>query len=309
MEASDPLADVDLNLFLVFEALMVERNVTRAATRLKRTQPAVSNALLRLRRRWSDPLFVRHARGVTPTARALQLAPFVRDALGRLREGLKPSEPFEPKTARHTFVIAASDHAQLLVLPSLSLRLATWPGVTLRVVPLASEFPALALERGELDLVLGVFDVAPGDRAPSGLKRQVLVDERMLAVARRGHPGLKRPLAQAMQLPQLNVSPRGGTRSRFDRRGSRPTRNIVLFVPHYLAAPWVLEKTDLLAVMPESIARRFARSFALEVAPLPGAPPKLKVQQLWHPSVHDQPAHQWLRAQLYDVARAGAEAG
>ncbi len=298
MEASDPLAAVDLNLFLVFEALMVERNVTRAAARLRRSQPALSNALTRLRARFSDPLFIRHARGVTPTARALALAEPVAAALRGLRAGLAPAAAFDPATARHTFVLAASDHAQLLIVPALAKRLAKWPGLGFRVVPLPLEFPTSALERQELDAVLGVFDVAPGDRAPAGLKRLVLADERMCAVARRGHPALRRPLTQALHLPQLNVSPRGGTVSRFERGDRGPRRNIVLFVPHYAAAPWVLEQTDLLAVLPERVARRFAASFALEVAPLPPGTPRLKVQLLWHPSVHDPPAHQWLRAEL-----------
>src|SRR5690349_18897327 len=138
MEAADPLADLDLNLFVVFEALMVERNVTRAAVRLKRTQPAVSNALTRLRQRFGDPLFVRHPRGVTATPRALEIEPWVTDSLKRIRAGLEPREAFDPKRARHTFVVAASDHAQLLFVPPLAARLAGWPGLTLRVVPLGA---------------------------------------------------------------------------------------------------------------------------------------------------------------------------
>lgn len=298
MEAADPLTDVDLNLFLVFEALMVERNVTRAATRLRRSQPAISNALTRLRARWRDPLFVRHARGVTPTPRAVALQPAVSEALRRLREGLVPPEPFDPRTTKRTFVIAASDHAQLLVVPELARRLREWPSVVLRVVPLPLQFPGVEIERGELDLVLGVFDVAPGDRAPVGLKRQLLADERMVAIGRKGNPALKKPLEVAARLPQLNVSPRGGTVSR--ARG--PERNIVLFVPHYLTAPWVLAETDLIAVIPESLARRFAQRFALQVVPLPPATPRLKVVQLWHPSVHEQPANQWLRAEVQRAA-------
>lgn len=298
MESADPLADVDLNLFLVFEALMVERNVTRAAVRLKRSQPAISNALHRLRQRWGDPLFVRHARGVTPTPRAAALAPAVTEALRGLRDGLVAPEPFDPKTARRTFTLAASDHAQLLVLPGLAKRLAGWPGLTLRVVPLPREFPTQALERGELDLVLGVFGVALGDQAPTGLKRQVLARERLVVVARKRHPALSKPLELAARLPQLNVSPRGGTVS----RTREPKRNIVLFVPHYLTAPWLLESTDLLAAMPESLARRFAEKFALQLAPLPPQTPRLTVVQLWHPSAHAQPASQWLRSEVHRAA-------
>ena len=282
---------------------MPERNVTRAATRIRRSQPAVSNALLRLRQTFGDPLFVRGRLGVSPTQRALQLAVPITDALSRLRDGLRAPEAFDPTTAKKTFVLAASDHAQLLVVPALAKRLARWPGLKFRVVPLPGEFPQRELERGEFDLVLGVFDVAPGDRAPTGLKRQVLVDEKMVAIARRGHPGLKRSLAAAIALPQINVSPRGGTTGRYERARGRPTRNIVFYVPHYLVMPWVLESTELIAVMPERVATLFAASFALEIKRFEMPTPRLKVQQLWHPGAHGQPANQWLRAQVFAAAK------
>jgi DNA-binding transcriptional LysR family regulator len=300
------LETLDLNLLVVFEALMIERNVTRAASRLRRSQPALSRALTHLRHELGDPLFIRGRHGITPTARALDLAGPVQAALASLRQALEPGPTFDPNTARHTFVVAASDHAQLLVLPKLVGRLAAWPGLTLRVVALPTVFPTEALERGELDVVVGLFNVAPGDDAPASLKRQVLFDEHLCVVGRSGHPALRRPvLARLAQLPQVNVSPRGGTRGRFERSTAAGAleRNIVLYVPHYAAVPWLLMQSDLLAVLPEQVAKLFARQFPLRCVEL-DVGRRLKVQQLWHPRSQLLPANRWLRAQLLELAKA-----
>ncbi len=299
------LEALDLNLLVVFEALLIERNVTRAAARLRRSQPALSRSLTHLRRELGDPLFIRGRQGITPTTRALELAGPVQAALASLRKALEPGPTFDPATARHTFVLAASDHAQLLLLPTLAARLAAWPGLTLRVVALPTTFPLEALERGELDLVVGLFNLAPGDDAPASLTRQVLTDERLCVVGRANHPALRRPeLARLAKLPQLNISPRGGTRGSFERSTPLASleRNIVLYVPHYAAVPWVVAQSDLLAVLPERVARLLATRFPLRLLEL-DVGRRLRLQQLWHPRSHLLPANRWLRAQLLDVGR------
>lgn len=297
------LATFDLNLLRVLDALFLEQSVGRAAARLRLSQPATSNALARLRDALGDPLFVRGRTGMVPTPRALQLRAPLTLALRQLQEALAPPAPFSPEAAKQTFVIAASDHAQLIVLPQLMTRLAQHPGLKLRVVPLQRDFPGPELESGELDLVIGVFDLAPGDRAPRGLKRQVLVRERFVLAARKGHPALKHPERLDLSLPQLHVSPRGGTESGFERK-TRLRRNVVLFMPHYLVAPWVLAGTDLLAALPERVARRFAEVFSLQLAPVMVPHEPLRVQQMWHPYRHEQPAHRWLREEVLAAARA-----
>ncbi len=302
------LAALDLNLLRVLDALLAERSVSRAAVRLGLSQPATSNALARLRAALGDPLLVRGSKEMTATPRALALRAPVAAALAQLRNALEPPRPFDPATSERTFVIAASDHAQLLIFPPLALTLAACPGLRLRGVPLPKDFPSEALEAGEVDLVLGAFDLAPGDRAPRGLKRQLLVEERFVAVARKEHPALRgaASLEKALALPQLHISPRGGTSGVFEQRMGRKglRRNIVLFAPHYLVAPWVLASTDLVAALPERVARRFAEAFPLRVAPLDFVPDTLRIQQLWHPKVQEDPAHRWLRAQVLAAARA-----
>lgn len=301
------ISKLDLNLLLVLEALLLERSVSRAASRLRQSQPATSNALARLREALGDPLFVRGRDGMAPTERALSLARPLEEALGALRGALETPPEFDPATARRTFVLAASDHAQLVVLPELARRLAAWPGLVVRAVPLPRDFPARELEAGELDLVIGAFGLAPGDRAPVGLRRQLLLEERYVGVARRGHPALSKDLEAAFALPQLHVAPRGGVVGKFERRTRRPPRNVVLFTPHYLVAPWVLSTTDLVAALPERVARLFAASFPLELRPLDFVDDRLRLEQLWHPRAHALNAHRWLRGQLVDAVRAQGE--
>lgn len=297
------LATFDLNLLRVLDALFIEQSVGRAAARLRLSQPATSNALARLRDALGDPLFVRGRQGMVPTARAQALRGPLTLALRQLQEALVPPEAFVPKTAQRTFVLAASDHAQLIVLPQLAARLGDYPGLRLRVVPLQRDFPTTELEAGELDVVLGVFDLAPGDRAPRGLQRQVLVRERFMLVGRTGHPALRKGQRLDLSLPQLHVSPRGGTEGSFERK-AKVRRNVVLFTPHYLVAPWVLASTDLIAALPERVACRFAEAFPLSMIPVELPHEPLRVQQLWHPHRQEDPAHRWLREQVLAAARA-----
>lgn len=293
--------DIDLNLLRVLDALLSEQSVGKAAAKLRLSQPATSAALNRLRDAINDPILVRTRDGMVPTQRALKLKGPVAAALKQLHEALVEPSPFDPNTAKHTFVIAASDHAQLLVLPSLMQRFTRYPGLKLRVVPPTRDFPLTELEAGELDLVLGVFDLAPGDRAPRGLKRQVLINERYVVVGRRHHPAFKKNARFDFTTPQLHVSPRGGTEGRFERK-TKLRRNVVLFTPHYLVAPWVLASTDMLAALPESIAARFAEHFPLAVKAAPVTHDALVVQQLWHPLRQDDSAHRWLRDEVFRSA-------
>ncbi|MFT3712030.1 MAG: LysR family transcriptional regulator [Archangium sp.] len=294
--------NMDLNLLRVFDALITEGSVSRAATRLKLSQPATSNALARLREALKDPLLVRTRDGMVPTPRALALHGTVAATLKQFSEALQPPRPFDPSTDRRTFVITASDHAQLIVLPELMKRLARFPGLRLRVLAPPRDFPLRELETGEVDLVLGIFGLAPGDAPPQGLKRQVLAREKFVVVARRKHPAFRGPRAKLdLTMPQLHVSPRGGTEGRFERK-TKLRRNIVAFLPHYLVAPWVLASSDVIAALPERVAARFVEHFPLELHPSPIPHDALDVVQLWHPLRQADGAHQWLREQVAQSA-------
>ena len=125
-----------------------------------------------------------------------------------------------------------------------------------------------------------------------------------MLVGRTGHPALRRPARLDLRMPQLHVAPRGGTESGFERR-TRLERNVVLFTPHYLVAPWVLSSTELIAALPERVARRFTQAFPLKAIPVPLPHAPLRVQQLWHPLRQEEPAHRWLRSQVLAAAKAG----
>lgn len=180
------LQQLDLNLLLVFDALMRERNLSRAAIRLHRSQPAVSNALARLREQLDQPLFRRTAKGLEPTAAALALYVPVRQALHLLQAGLGSQETFDPHTAR-TFRLTMNDYAQLRLLPGLVTRLKTLaPRVTLEVRPDEGASIPAQLASGELDLAIDYlyFDEPELAYRPVG-------EERLVVIGRQGHPAFR----------------------------------------------------------------------------------------------------------------------
>jgi DNA-binding transcriptional LysR family regulator len=296
------LSQLDLNLLRVLDALFLEGSVLRAAARLRLSQPAVSNALARLRVAVGDPLFVRSRQGMLPTARARALRAPVTAALRQLEQALGEEGAFDPATARHDFTVVASDHAQLVVLPALARTLQGCAGLRLKVLAPPRDFPLRELESAEVDLVLGAFDLAPGDRVPRGLKRQLLLSERYVIAARTGHPALRAPLEKLLLLPQLHVSPRGGTQGPFERK-TRLRRNVVLYTPHYLSTPWALASSDLLAALPERVGKLFAAQFPLTLRPVELPLARLSLHQVWHPVRQGDAAHRWLREQVKRAAK------
>lgn len=200
------LAGFDLNLLLVFEAILRERSVTRAAERLSLSQPAMSHALNRLRWLLKDQLFVRTPAGMTPTPRAEQLALPVRRALDELQLALEP-ETFTPSITERWFTIAVNNYAAVvLARPIVAECRALAPGIRLSLRPSGTlDLPDL-LDRGELDLVISAVD-APAERFAS----QVLVEDRYVAVLQRGHPAADRALdlATFADLPRLAISSSG----------------------------------------------------------------------------------------------------
>ncbi|PON11566.1 hypothetical protein C2W62_44150 [Candidatus Entotheonella serta] len=178
------LYTIDLNLLVVFDALMTERSVTAAAAKVGLSQPAMSNALSRLRVVFDDALLVRTSIGMVLTPRAHELIGSVRQALQHIQDALQPQAPFVPAQAQQTFTLAATDYAELVLLPYLMQYLATAaPGVNINVILIGPIFPKVGLENGSIDLLLVPFpDVA------SGLHTQKLFDERFMCLVRADHP-------------------------------------------------------------------------------------------------------------------------
>ncbi|MGO4279060.1 MULTISPECIES: LysR substrate-binding domain-containing protein [Cupriavidus] len=287
------LRRLDLNLLLTLDVLLAEHNVTRAAERLHYSQPSVSVHLAKLREIFGDPLLLPGPRGMRPTARAESLREPLRQALAALEAAVAPSSPFDPAQADHTWRVAATDYGEsTIVLPALSTIRAAAPGTRLAVLDMVPASIARQAEQGEIDLAFHT-----SDGAPPGLRRRALFTERYVLVGRAGHPRLKRrpTLAQFAELEHVMVSPDGGgffgvTDTALAAAGA--TRRVVLSVPHFLFVRAVLERTDLVAMLPERLVRD---TVTLEVVEAPVEVPGYEMSMLWHERAHRDPAHQWLR--------------
>jgi DNA-binding transcriptional LysR family regulator len=273
--------------------LLEEHNVTRAAERLNFSQPSISVHLAKLREVFGDPLLLPGPRGMRPTARAEALREPLRLALESLERAVAPADPFDPSIARNTWRVAASDYGEsTVVLPVLPALRGEAPGARLAIVEMNPARIARQAELGEIDLA---FHTAAG--SPPGLRRRVLFAERYVLVGRGGHPHLQRKptLARFAKLDFMLVSPDGGgfegvTDAALAPLGVR--RNVVLSVPHFLFVPSVVASTDIVAMLPERLARQLA---GLSVVEAPVEVPGYEMAMLWHERLHRDPAHRWLR--------------
>jgi len=258
----------DLNLLRVLDALLRERNVSRAAERLSLSQPAVSNALNRLRELLDDPLLVRVGRAMQPTPRALSLEVPIRDALQQIEHTLNAGDFFDPTTSRQRFVIAVTDYVELICMPSLMAHLASVaPGIQLAIQHLTPSLPAAALDDGELDLVLGRFvDV------PTRFHTRRWASETLQVAVRKGHPLIGKTLNLGAFLRLRHLWVHGGqTRGMVDQwlEDHDLARDVVYTTPNYLQAAHIVASSDLAAVLPTQLARHFAQLLPLQLLDLP----------------------------------------
>lgn len=297
---AEPLATFDLNLLLVFDAVLETRSVTRAADRLGLSQPALSHALNRLRWRLKDQLFVRTPDGMAPTPRAELLAEPVRRMLADLQRALAV-EVFDPHTAERTFSIAVNNYAAVvLAAPVFSgcrvlapkVRLNFRPSGTLEVVDL--------IDRGHLDLaILG--------RPPSSgrLAVELLLEDQFVAVVRRGHPAAEADLtAETLaETPHLLISSSGDNVDFVEQElQARGLNRVVAAETPYLSAGAVLVQSDMLAVMGRHIAEEFRRAYPIAILPLPVPAPPVRSYLVWHSRFDDDEGHRWLRKLIASVA-------
>jgi DNA-binding transcriptional LysR family regulator len=303
---STRLASFDLNLLVVLDVLLAERNVTRAAKRLGLSQSAVSNALSRLRAALGDGVLVRAANGMVATPRALALQREVGDALGRISHMLGGEEGFDPRTARRSFAIVATDYVQFVLLGELVNRLRrNAPGVSLQVVPPMREYPWDALESGAVDLVLA--GARKKQHVPSGLHRRWLFRDRLVCMIRATHPYAAGTLSlkRYLELDHIEALPVGSVALAdeiLSALGHR--RRVVLTVPHFLIAPFVVMQGDYCFTLAGRIAKPLTTWLPLRARPLPYGEHEVTIGAFWHDRVHHDAAHRWLRRQVVDSAAA-----
>lgn len=297
------LSRIDLNLLSAFDALFTERHVTRAARRLGIGQPAMSDALRRLRLLFGDDLFVRASDGMQPTPRAKTIGKEIAPLLAGLRQVMGEQAAFVPQAAAQTFTIASTDYTTLVLLPDLipALRREA-PCVDLRIVGYEKDAVGAMLDRGEVDLAVGVFRDPP----PNSVRSR-LFDERFVGLVRRDHPALASgsiDLQTFADLPHALVSVRRDDRGVIDhllqKRGLR--RRIALVVPYMLLLPDVLAASDLIAVVPERAARRVGGTGIVRFD-IPLETEVWAVDVLWNPVARTDQATQWLRRLLTETAK------
>lgn len=291
---------LDLNLLRTFDAVLQERSVTAAAARLGLTQPAVSNALARLRGVFSDPLFVRTPAGMDPTPFARELGEPVRQALALLESALAHGPGFDPATSTRAFRFYMSDLGQVEFLPPLIERVQrVAPSVRLEAVAIDVEDIEGGLVAGALDIAVGFL---PGLGPP--VRRMPLFRDPYVCLMRKGHPAIGKTLTKKkfVEASHVLVSYRGGHRvieEALERAGL--ARRIALRVPHFTVVPMVLERTDLILILPERVARVYERQGKFRYLPPPVQIPPADVGVHWHERFDTDAGIRWLRDQLLDL--------
>jgi DNA-binding transcriptional LysR family regulator len=313
------MRNLDLNLLVVFDAVMRERNVLRAGQAIGLSASAVSHALSRLRAVLNDELFVRTAAGMAPTARATEMAPLVRDALVAAERAVGPPV-FDPGTSTRQFCIAATDYMTAVLVPRfLRILTAQAPHAGVTILPATRIDLTAQIDVGRVEVALGSFlDI------PHRLRAQLLFEERDVLIVAADHPLAGRPitLTELAALPLFvvaaggiedgQISERGLTRRmemfdraalerEFARIGATPKLKVIQ--PHFLALPALLAGTPAAAIAPARLADAFLGSGSVAVAELPWPAPATPVRMVWHNRLGHDPAHRWLRAQLEAAAR------
>jgi len=289
---------IDLNLFVVFDAIYTEGGITRAAEKLNLTQPAISHALARLRERFGDPLFEREGREMVPTPMSRNLIEPVRRSLRGLEIMLSEVDYFDPATTERQFNIGVRDVLEATLLPTLMQHVcARAPRISVA---------AVRADRRDLEAELagGTLDAAIDTLLPMSeqIRRLPLELDRMVVVVRKGHPRVRNSLDLDGYLhhEHVQVSSRRAGQSLEDVELSRLglQRRVRLRCQHYFAACRVVSQTDLILTMPESYAHIANAQFGNRILPLPLEMVGLDAYLYWHANVENEPANRWLREQL-----------
>ncbi|WP_416357653.1 LysR family transcriptional regulator [Aureimonas phyllosphaerae] len=291
----------DLNLLPIFVALMEERSVTRAAVRLGMTQPALSNALSRLRLMLQDQLFVRERYGVQPTPVALELAPRITEALAQLDDVVLGQQAFDPKQAERLFTIAPNGYAEFVLVPAVVARLQkVAPGIRLHLTPYGNDLAETGVVSGTTALVLGRI-VDP----PDNLVVQHLMDEGFACAVRADHPNVGDAMTreQFETMKHVNIVPPGRMRAGLFQALAQQQlkRDVAISVTNFFAVAEMVAVTDYCATLPLLICKRLMQEPRLKILPAPVDLGSFPVEMAWHVRYRHDPAHRWLRSLIGEV--------
>jgi len=318
----------DLNLLKVFDAVYEERNLVLAGKRLHLTQSAVSHALARLRELVGDELFMRTGKGMVPTGRAAAMAPALRDSLRRI-EATLGVDPFSAQQSTRRFVVAANDHLTAVIVAPLSRELRrSAPGVDLVIRPSTRLDLAEQIDLGRIDLAIGIFS-----QVPDRLNSRTIMSQGEAILMRKGHPASRRKLTlrDMAKFPLVTLSvggeeegavggfilERGLARQSemFDRHALEEALLAIqevprarVTVPHALAVPALLRETDMLSIVPASLAMALAKSGDLLRRQPPYQAGTSTIRAVWHRRDEHDEGHVWLREAVAETARRAEEA-
>ncbi|VCU71006.1 HTH-type transcriptional regulator SyrM 1 [Pigmentiphaga humi] len=294
------IKDIDLNLLVVFNQMLIERKVSGTAEKLGLTQPAVSNALNRLRKLLGDELFLRTTRGMEPTPYARQLAEPIARALGTIQDTLNFRSSFDPAASNRRFTLAVTDIGEIYFLPRLmeaAARIA--PGVSINTVRNTTIHLKDEMETGQVDLAIGLLP-----QLKAGFFQRRLFTQKYVCLYRRGHEldGQRLTLDAFRQAEHVVAVSAGTGHGMVDEFMQKKgiARKVRLTVPHFVAIGHILQTTDMIATVPERYADQCLEPFGLKAAAHPVALPKIGIHLFWHAKYHREPSNQWLRNLIFD---------
>jgi len=304
---------IDLNLLEYLDILLRERNVTRAASHLGLSQPAMSNGLGRLRTLFDDPLLVRTSDGMTPTERALELQPVIREVLARVDKAVQPRAAFDAATAERFFRIMATDYAESTIFPPILQRLReAAPGITLDIMT-PSDVSFLDVEQGRVDMVINRFD-----SIPQSFHQKTIWEDDFACLFSVDNPirhnftlesylqaqhvwVSKTGMGVGVGMNPDDVQRLGWVDEALNRIGKQ--RRITVFTRHYQAAMLMAEQNDLIATVPAKAAKLQAHNPRVVVEKPPFEIPPIELKMAWSPLLQNNPSHQWMRRLIVEVAR------